>query len=173
MRKRVKKAIGMMLWFVVITQLFGFNVMAEEYPNAKINIDPLKEGVVKSFPELDTTYETLMLSSDGIFGARIYLSYDSNGLLAEFTTTMSRTASEVGVKSIVISQEVWYGWKQVGTSSGGHDTNKASYGCGVTYSGASAGQTFKASCVHYGIIDGVTYERPNETSGFTCVDPNN
>ena len=172
MRKRLKKVVSLLLISMLTSQFFGIEVFAKEF-SVKQEMVFEEEESVKLFPELDAMYGTILLNSDGIVGARIYLSYDSNGLLAQFSTTMSDVASVVGVKDIKISQSVWYGWKEVGSSAGGYDTEKAIYGYGVLYSGASAGQTFKASCVHYGTINGVSYELPNETSGFTCVDPNN
>ena len=164
-----KRFFGMFLLALFVTQMVGITVTAAECSEEVI----VAEDNLVQYPKINTTYSTLLLSADGILNGCIDLSYGSGGLSADFSTTMTKTASIVGVKDIKIYQSVWYGWKEVGSSGGGYDTNKAMYGCGVTYSGASVGQTFKASCVHYGIIDGVTYERPNETSGFTYVDPNN
>lgn len=163
------------LSMLVLFQAIGITGMAEEYDIKEYDNISFGESSLVNYPELVATYGTVSLTSDGIIDATIVLSFDSTGLIAEFYTVMSGVATVVGVKSIVISKQEWYGWKTVITSGGGEDSNKASHGHGILYSGAKAGDVYKASCVHYGTLksNGVSYERPNETSGFTCVDPNN
>lgn len=168
-----KGILGVILSVVLSFQIMGLTVMAAENPDEKTSIVVTEDLSIREYPQIDATYGTMMISSDGFVSANIFLSYDSNGLLAQFSTAMTKQASVVGVRDIKIYQSVWYGWKEVGKSGGGYATNIEVYACGVTYTGASAGETYKASCVHYATIDGVNYERPNETIGFTCVDPNN
>ncbi|MBO5335669.1 MAG: hypothetical protein J6A94_00870 [Lachnospiraceae bacterium] len=95
----------------------------------------------------------------------ISISNSSDGMLVEFITDATQTASVLGVKDIKIQKKVWYGWKTVATSSGAESQNAGSFGCHVLYTGAELGETYRVSCVHYGTVDSYT-EVENQTEGF-------
>lgn len=89
----------------------------------------------------------------------------SGGMLVEFYTKVSGTASVIGVKDIVIQKKVWYGWQTVVTSVGGEKNNGSAYACTLTYTGAENGATYRISCVHYANVSGYA-ENSNITDAF-------
>lgn len=87
----------------------------------------------------------------------------SAGMDITIHTSMTKEASVVGVKDIVIERKVGLGWVTVATATGGEVYNSA--GCAVTllYEQAIYDETYRISCVHYANVDG--YRELEHVSG--------
>ncbi|MBR2950293.1 MAG: hypothetical protein IKC46_10560 [Lachnospiraceae bacterium] len=113
-----------------------------------------------------------MLGGTGIvtYAASLYacsleLGIGSNGLAVTYTTRFSATASEIGVKDVVLYEKIGNTWYAYDIPQGSR-TNTSAYNGGGTYTNAVRGRTYKATCTHYAVYDGVTYTLESETREF-------
>lgn len=108
----------------------------------------------------DAPVTRTMITNDAIvFGT------DSQGMVITIVTATSQKASVIGVKDVKIYKKVWYGWKEVATSSGGEALDCVSMCVTIHYNNAEKGETYKVICVHYGDVDGYD-EYEHESSGY-------
>ena len=100
-----------------------------------------------------------------LYGCSLELGIASNGLSVSYTTQFSTSASEVGVKDIVLYEKIGNTWHtyDIPQASG---TNTTAYAGGGTYTNAVRGRTYKATCTHYAVYNGVTYTLGNSTREF-------
>ena len=105
--------------------------------------------------------ETASISSLG--GCELSVGIYSNGLGIRFTTVATSEAEEIGIRDFVLYEKALIGWNEISIKDYcDYDTDF--YSNAVVYVRAVEGKTYKASCTHYAIIDGVEYTLENETS---------
>lgn len=95
----------------------------------------------------------------------IVIGEENGALMVSATTGATARASVLGVKDIKIYKKVWYGWREVATSDGGEAQDCVNIGVTVYYTNAERGATYKATCVHYGNVDGYS-EVSNESGSY-------
>ena len=98
-------------------------------------------------------------------GNTIVIGEENGNLVIEATTGATERASVLGVKDIKIYKKVWYGWKEVATSDGGEAQDCVRMGVKIRCTNAERGTTYKATCVHYGNVDGYS-EVSNESASY-------
>ena len=105
------------------------------------------------------------MARTALYNCMINVDCSSDGMLVDFNTSSSGTASVIGVKDIEIKKKVWYGWKTVATSTGGERENSSGYSGHILYEDAEYGETYRITCVHYGDVNGYE-EVENEIDSF-------
>lgn len=162
MIKKVTRVLGMAFALVLFVNGTTLEANATEVQSVESEVENLDTAIIDIVNEgQQTNSQTRTFLSN----CSIMVRNNSAGMLVEFMTNATQTASSIGVKDIKIQQRVWYGWKTVATASGAESYNTASFGCAVLYSNAQVGETYRISCVHYGTVDTYT-EVDNETEGI-------
>ena len=108
---------------------------------------------------------TLTANAASLYACSLGIGSESNGVGLSYTTKFSARASEIGVKDIVLYEKingVWYSYSIPSVS----DTNSTLYAGGGTYTNAVKGRTYKATCTHYAVYNGVTYTLTSSTNEF-------
>lgn len=108
---------------------------------------------------------SLAVYAASLYDCSLGIGVGSNGVVVSYSTNFSATASEIGVKDIVLYEKVNGAWQAYSIPKGS-TTNSVSYTSGGTYTGAVKGRTYKATCTHYAVYKGVTYTLGNSTSEF-------
>lgn len=100
--------------------------------------------------------EDIMLCSEALSSCSLGVVIKSNGIGADYRTSFTKTASEIGCKNIIIQEKHWYGWSDIniGTAS---TKNSDTYTGSCTYTGATTGTTYRAKCTHFATYNNVTY----------------
>ena len=159
--KNVLKVLSFVLVAMVMVSAFSLEVNAAEkvvIENEKI--EQMETVITEERDASGNPYARTFLVN-----CIIAIKNSSDGMLVEFITDATQTASLLGVKDIKIQNKVWYGWKTVASSTGAESQNVGGFGCHVLYTGAELGETYRVSCVHYGTVDSYT-EVENQTEGF-------
>lgn len=107
----------------------------------------------------------LVAHAASLYSCSLEIGAESNGVGLTYTTMFSATASEIGVKDIVLYEKVNGTWKAYSIPSVS-DTNISVCSSGGTYTAAVKGRTYKATCTHYAVYNGVTYTLTNSTNEF-------
>ena len=145
--KRVLKRIGILA--VTLSLLQGsMPIMAAEddiyeIPNTKIEIMSSDEEQVSAMTA------TLTACTFGI-------SARSEGVGLTLGTTASASASEIGVKDIVIQEKTLFGWRDINVDKQ-YVNNSDVFSGGVILYSAEKGKTYRAHGTHYAIINGKEY----------------
>ena len=100
-----------------------------------------------------------------LYDCSLGLAAGSNGVIVSYSTQYSARASEIGVKDIVLYEKINGVWHSYSIPSGS-TTNSTIYGGGGTYTNAVKGRTYKATCTHYAVYNGVTYTLTSSTNEF-------
>lgn len=96
---------------------------------------------------------------------KIGKSVSTNGVVATITTSATATASKIGVRDVVFEKYIGNGeWEKVASHPGSYVTNSKDYGATFKTSSAQEGVTYRVSCTHYAVIDGVEYTLYNSTN---------
>lgn len=162
MTKRRKKSlcriVGLALAavFLMNTPALEVSAAADEVLNQGVEVLEAEVSVL----ETDVPMTRTMFASN-----KLDIGADSQGLVVEAVTWTTAKASVLGVKDIKIYKKMWYGWKEVATSSGGEALDCVSMSVTVHYANAEKGETYKATCVHYGNVDGYA-ESEHESRTF-------
>ena len=154
--KRVKRTIGLCIilasMFLQSTMVFASESVFVEIPNSQISV---QDSCEQDGPSL--LVEPSLASCDLGVGA------SGNGVSVTFTTRATMSASEIGVRNVVLQEKTLFGWKDIPISD--HSTtNSDYYNGGVVYTQAVAGKTYRASCTHYAVINGREYTLSNQTN---------
>lgn len=89
----------------------------------------------------------------------------SNGIGVSYTTRATTTATEIGVKNMVLQEKTLLGWKDIVIRDHyNYDTDY--YAGSVVYLKAEVGKTYRVYCTHYAIIDDVEYTLYNITDSI-------
>ncbi len=104
-------------------------------------------------------------STESLAGCQLGIGIASNGVSVTFTTRSTATASEIGVKNVVLQEKNGSGWRDIPISKH-YTSGKQEYTGGVVYTGAQAGRTYRVSCTHYAIINGTEYTLYNSTNNL-------
>ncbi len=91
---------------------------------------------------------------------------DSDGLVVEVRVGTMQKASVIGVKDIKIYKKMWYGWKLVAISDGDEALDCVKVVVTAHYGNAEKGSDYKATCVCYANVDGLT-EKELESHTFS------
>lgn len=79
----------------------------------------------------------------------ISVSCASNGVRVSFTANATTQANKVGCKDIVLQEKTGpLSWRTIDVE-GGYATNSLIYAGSGTYTGATKGKTYRASCTFY------------------------
>ncbi len=96
---------------------------------------------------------------------RLGKSVSTSGVVASIETTATATASKIGVRDVVFEKYIGNGeWEEVASHPGGYVTNSKDYDATFRTSSAQEGVTYRVTCVHYAVIDGVEYTLYNTTN---------
>lgn len=137
--------------------LGGMNVYAAEEGFIEIPVEEIQVVAPSGNEEISMT------SSDSLAGCSLEIGIASNGVSLTFATRATGTASEIGVKNVVLQEkQPGGGWKSIPISNHYARGTDDYYG-GVVYTGAQKGRTYKVSCTHYAIIDGHEYTLNSQT----------
>lgn len=135
----------------------GMNVYAAEEGFIEIPVEEIQVLAPSGNEQISTA------SSDSLAGCNLGIGIASNGVSITFATNATGTASEIGVKNVVLKEkQPGGGWKDIPISNHYARGTDDYYG-GVTYTGAQKGRTYKVSCTHYAIIDGHEYTLNSQT----------
>lgn len=107
----------------------------------------------------------IVSNAASLYSCTLGIGNGSNGVALSYSTHFSATASEIGVKNIVLYEKingVWYSYSIPSVS----ETNSSAYAGGGTYTNAVKGRTYKATCTHYAVYNGVTYTLDSATDEF-------
>ena len=106
-------------------------------------------------------HEINTASTASLAGCSLGVGVASNGVSVTFTTRCTGSASQIGVKNVVLQEKQGIGWKDIPISN--HYGTGREYTGGVVYTGAQKGRTYRVSCTHYAIIDGHEYTLNSQT----------
>ena len=104
-------------------------------------------------------------SAASLYDCSLGIGAGSNGVAISYTTMFNANATEIGVRDIVLYEKingVWYSYSIPSVSR----TNTSSCTSGGTYTNAVKGRTYKATCTHYAVYNGVTYTLNSSTREF-------
>ena len=104
-------------------------------------------------------------SSASLAGCTLGIGMSSSGLSITFTTSATQTASEIGIKNVMLQEKTWYGWKDLPISNY-YINNSDSYSGEVIYTNAVSGKTYRAYCTHYAKFGSTELTLYNETNNF-------
>jgi len=107
----------------------------------------------------------IVANAASLYDCSLGLGIASNGLAVTYATQFSATASEVGVKDIVLYEKIGNTWHTYNIPPFSR-TNTSSCAGGGTYTNAVRGRTYKATCTHYAVYNDVTYTLGNSTYEF-------
>ena len=106
-----------------------------------------------------------MTYAASLYGCSIGIGAGSNGVIVTYTTQFSARASEIGAKDIVLYEKIGNTWHAYNVPQASC-SNATSYSGSGTYTNAVKGRTYKATCTHYAVYNGVTYTLGNSTYEF-------
>lgn len=91
-----------------------------------------------------------------IYGCVLSISCASNGVGVSFSENATVSANKIGCKDIVLEEKTGpFSWRQIDIQSG-YATNSLTYAGSATYTGATKGKTYRATCTHYAVFGGRT-----------------
>lgn len=106
----------------------------------------LPQSKIEVIPEIENSVTPL--SNPSLTACNLGIGIASNGLQITFVTSASETATEIGVKDVVLQEKVWYGWKNIPANN--YCTyNSDIYTGSVVYTAATKGTTYRVKCTHY------------------------
>ena len=145
--KRVFKKIGILAVAICLMQ-GNITAMASsgdinEIPNTQIEIE-----------QSDADYIAAVSAS--LSACSFGISARSDGVGLTLSTTATVTASEIGVKDIVIQEKTLFGWRDISVDKQ-YTSNSDVYSGGVVLTSADKGKTYRAHGTHYAIINGKEY----------------
>jgi len=107
----------------------------------------------------------MISNAASLYACSLGIGSGSNGVALSYTTNFTAVASEIGVRDIVLYEKINGVWHTYNIPSVSHK-NDSGYGGGGTYTNAVKGRTYKATCTHYAVYNGVTYTLNSSTSEF-------
>lgn len=159
--KNVQRVVCMVLATLLMVSVPAIETQAAELYSAE-NEDVVELEFVADEATTDSNHP---MARTALYNCLMNVDCSSDGMLVDFNTSCSGTASVVGVKDIKIQKKVWYGWSTVATSSGGERENTSNYSGHILYEDAEYGETYRVSCVHYADVNGYE-EVDNEIDSF-------
>ena len=118
-----------------------------------------KKIILGKKDEVSLQSETVTSSLGGCeLGVGIY----ENGIGIEFTTRATVEAEEIGVKNLILHEKTLFGWNDIPIKDY-CDYDVRSFSKSLVYVKAEYGKTYKVTCTHYAIIDGIEYTLDNYT----------
>lgn len=162
MKLRVKKIVALLLAVTAMLSLPMQSVKAAEDLGNSVQILPCTIVALNDQVWNNSTRATTFSDTT------INVSCSSAGMYIAIFTSMTKEASVVGVKDIVVQRKVGFWWETVATASGGEVYNSTGLALNMTYTGAVYNETYRISCVHYGNVDGYR-ELEHTTENFKFV----
>lgn len=143
---------------IIAGMLFGgINVSAAEEGIVDLPVDEIQIVSPSEEKNISTT------ATASLAGCNLGIGIASNGVEITFATSSTESASEIGVKNVVLQEkQPGGGWKSIPISNH-YARGTDDYFGGVVYTGAQKGRTYKVSCTHYAIIDGHEYTLNSQT----------
>lgn len=154
----VKRIVAVLAAMAVMVCAPMNRVSAAENTDSKISILP---SIVTVIEDYSLKQERATTFSD----TEVIVACNSNGMDISIHTSMTKTASVVGVKDITIDRKINGQWVTVATSTGGEVYNTIGCRIDLTYSGAIYNESYRITCVHYADVDGYR-ELYHETGTF-------
>ena len=155
--KKVQKRILIMVLFTILfarpLTIFASGSGSDfvEIPNVQINIKSSSNGSINP------------LAEPSLGACDLGIGICKNGLGIEYTTRTTVTATEIGVKDLVLQEKTTFGWKDIPVKN--HSTTDSDYYTGsIVYLKAEPDKSYRVYCTHYAIIDGIEYTLYNETN---------
>lgn len=102
-------------------------------------------------------------SNGSLVSCDISVSSAASGVRITITTKSTTTASQIGVKNVILQEKIDGNWRNINIS-GGYETNTDTYSGSTTYFSAVKGRTYRVSCTHYAVFSNGTKTLDN-TSG--------
>lgn len=139
--------------------------------NPKLNINAsnnyIFEKPIECYNYVDVNNENENLRATPAFtSCELGLGIYNNGLGISFTTITNMTASEIGVKNLVLYEKTLFGWNQIALNNY-YANNTNFHSNTIVYTAAVPGKRYKVTCTHYAKINGVEYTLGNESSEIT------
>lgn len=147
--------------------LFVLNAPAYEVKAAE-NMAAYIEELPCTIIAVNELQEDSFVRATTFSDARVNVSCSSAGMNITIFTNVTKQASVIGVKDIVIERKVGFWWETVATASGDEVYNATGCALNLTYSGAVYNETYRISCVHYADVDGYR-ELEHTTENFKFV----
>lgn len=98
-----------------------------------------------------------------LYGCILSISCASNGVRVSFSEEATTKADMIGCKDIVLEEKTGpFSWRQIDIQ-GGYLNNSMEYGGSATYTGATKGKTYRATCTHYAVFGGRTVTAKGST----------
>lgn len=155
----MKKLLAIIMVLAVAINLGGMapTVYASENSDfIEVEVNKIWDRYEKSVLTDNSTVPSLGLCE---LGVGIY----ENGVGITFFTSSTVEAEEIGITDFILYEKTLLGWDEI-TIKDYCDYDTDHHSGSVIYVRAEAGKTYKASCTHYAIIDGVEYTLENESS---------
>lgn len=90
----------------------------------------------------------------------------SSGIYLTGSVNANETATQIGVKDIIIQKKVSFGWQNVATSAGGYALSASSYSFQGYGPQLEIGETYRILSTHYAYLSNGYTEVPNQTNEF-------
>ena len=107
----------------------------------------------------------IIAQAASLYDCSLGIGAGSNGVVVTYTTQFTNTASEIGVRDIVLYEKIGNTWHTYNIPQVS-EKNASGFSSGGTYTNAVKGRTYKATCTHYAVYNGVTYTLGNSTREF-------
>lgn len=154
--KKVKRFLGVS-FIIACIMLQSLSVFAAE--NNVIEMPTNQTQIIAEEQKSDPS----ALATASLETCDLGIGIASNGISITYTTRATSSASEIGIKNLVLKEKTLFGWKEI--QIGGYSTNNSDYyNGGLVYTQAVPGKTYYATCTHYAIINGQEYTLGNQTS---------
>lgn len=156
MKKKYLSVIVMVLCLLLVP----INVEAKEIDGDFIEVPSEQIKIVESGEK-----RLSLLSEPSLGICDLGIGINKNGIGVTYATRATQTATEIGVKEMVLQEKTILGWRDIPIKDHfDYDTNF--YLGSVVYIKAESGKTYRVYCTHYAIIDDVEYTLYNETESI-------
>lgn len=136
--------------------------------------DPAEDPeIVKMTEEEAEKYWEIYYPDDGsaMYGtfrdAGMGLQKSGSKLLILYTVSTGETASEIGTKDIILEVKSGLIWVPIKILEKDYRTNASNFTGGFYYNNPTSGSTYRASGIHYAIINGKEYTLLIDSGSFT------
>ena len=129
--------------------------------------------IVKMTEEEAEKYWEIYYPDDGsvMYGtfrdAGMGLQKSGSKLLILYTVSTGETASEIGTKAIILEVKSGLIWVPIKILEKDYRTNASNFTGGFYYNNPTSGSTYRASGIHYAIINGKEYTLLVDSGSFT------
>ncbi len=162
MRKKCLKEVTVLL---LVFMLLPLKVWAAEAPE--------EANIVEMTPEEAEYYlkiygvGAIQPRSSVFFDLTLGVLKDDTRLMVVYSTNITETASEVGTKEIMLEVKSGIFWVPVAKLDKACRSNARSHSGGFYYNDPVEGSKYRATAIHYAIIDGKEYTSYASTNGTT------